>query len=392
MFGPQDIDSYEPQGMEVMARNGDYLRIFSPEVNSSVGAAVALHMDDETTYFAVVTNRIGNREIEAWLPACPDEVIQGTRVSFPAAQAGFVPPWEGHFQIDSTFFRPAQEGDLLAIPEAPAMSDLAGKLSPVTTGLKPLDLLSPVAAGGITLLLEVAPTDSSDASTDLATDWLLHRCAEELDPDLIVSLGEKPFLFADKPGWHLPAEHQDLFANLRALQVLAALGPALRRRKHTFVVVDLPAIPQFEHLQEKPAQVQAGLAEIVDLLGRQLASTKEASITLLLRLVLHEDHQDLAAIIETLRLGDVDAQIFVDSQHRYIASRSTSRAELSEAEILKRQEILTTLTIADRAEEKAAIFGDDDLTVEEKEALASRAQLLEASLLGTHQEGSFNSD
>lgn len=365
-----DLTGYQPPKAAVERIDGSRVTCFLGDEQAPLGTALGFLIDHKTI-FGVVERHLGARRAQIWLPTDAELISTDTPLVFSDTPAGFAIPDDRRLDPSDALLRPLQEGDLPLWPPPPALAELTGHRPPLHLGIEPLDILAPLCLGGLTLIVDTT-------GDDRAFKALAQRALNAAEPDellLATDLSDLPHSATLQID---PAKSVD--QEIFGLQLAMALATSLRSSGSTLALIDLPALAEFNHHGPRSARPGAGLAEIIDRLGRHLVSTHKALMTTLLRLRLSADHRDLAQIIETLHLGDLDGLLYLTSDGRFDPRRSSSRAELDADAQRERQKLLQLLSLASRAEDKSAIFGDLELTDDERLAL-ERAPALYASLL-----------
>ena len=364
MFEKGELDDYQSPTPSLLTISGPWLTIFCGDQRSPIGTAIALERPDKDPLYAMITAQLGQNRVRAWLPAPPEDLVEGTPVRATDQPAGFSFPEDGQLLPSAHLLRPARIDDLPALPSAPSMPDLQGIRPALSLGFRSLDTLTPLCTDGINLIVDAgASLENAPASTSL-----IQKTIEALEPKTILTVSQVSLPPTDAAKISIPLG-ETLSEHLTALQLSISMGPLLRDAAPALAIIDLPTPTPFQEGPRDPGAPNAGMAAIVDLLGRHLVATQEASLTVILRLCLDDHLRDLSEIIETLDLGDVDARIYINAENRFDPGRSISRADLDDTADLHRQELLHLLTVADRAREKASIFGPHDLTPEEELAL-----------------------
>ena len=364
MIDQDSLQDYTPPQPKVESVHGDRLAVYCGDEMPTIGTALGINVGGKRLW-AVVDRHAGARRVEAWLPLRPEEVEPGLAVTISERPAAF--------QIDQTcaltpsprLIRPAEGDDHLLWPEAPDWTELGGALSPLPIGIEPLDVLAPICAGGVNMII-----DHSDDGRPFAA--LARRVDRAFTPHrrLLVAAETSPLASTAESNWQVRAG-ETTRSQLASLQIAIGLASALRECDQALALIELPGLTPFAELSPSATAPAAptGMPEIIDRLSRHLVSTKTSSLTTLLHLHIPGVFAGLADIIETLRLGDVDATIYLDEQGRFEPGRSTSRAAVDGQLQKQRRQYLQILQLADRAREKSAIFGDHDLTDEEIKAL-----------------------
>ncbi len=372
MIDADNIDAYSDPTPSVESIDGPWLTLFCADELPSIGHVVSI--DDHA--HAIVFRHLGQRRAHAWLPptTAPSSITQGapiTPLNRPASVA--LPTTDSTLDLSDFSIAPTDTDDRLPLwPDAPPWSDLQSRRPALPIGLDALDHLAPFATDGVHLIIDLSPDH-------LAFQALTHRLHNALQPtsDLAI-LRDSDFQLPSAPTrrWHLPIDSPN--THIPALQLAIALSPRLRQSPPALAVIDLPLIDTDPtDPSAEPDPLQQGIPQIIDRLTRHLVATDDGSLTTILRLQLPPDQPGLNTIIDTLRLGDVDATITIDPQGRFNPRRSTSRAELSSPATKDQRRRLRLLHQAQQLEDKADLLGDHELSDHDRQRLAdARAQFI----------------
>lgn len=377
MVDHDTLRDYRPPQPALESFSGEGLVLYCGDDLPSIGTAAAVIGPDDHRLWTVVQRHAGARRVHAWSFATPDWLAPGLPIELTDRPAGFALPRDGVLRFDEEMIRPlgADDDGLPLWPEAPQWAELDPKRPSLNLGIDVLDVLAPIADGGLNLIVDTS-------SDDAVFHHLATRLFEAAEPrSLLVTAEDSPLLSKPSPSFHLPPR-SGVQGHIAALQCTIALATELRQTPSSLAVVELPPIsspPEFDASNANKGP-RSGIADIVARLGRHLVSTKDGRITTVLRLHVPQDPTGLGAIIDTLSLGDVDATLFVDGDGRFHPGRSHSRADVDDATALRRRELLQTLELAGRARDKSAIFGDQELTDAERRALED-SQTLRPSLM-----------
>lgn len=360
-----DLRGYKPPMAAVERIDGSRITVFLGDEQPPLGSALGFLIDSEPIY-GVVERHLGARRAQIWLPFGAENLSTQTPLLFSGKPAGFALPPDRRIDPSTALLRPLKDGDLPLWPSPPSLAELKGHRPPLLLGIEPLDLLAPLCLGGLNLVVDT--TDGDAAFEALAT-----KALAAAGPDNLLLPTKFSELAEEKPWLIEPADDSD--QQILGLQILLALAEYLRQQGSTLAFVELPTPEEFDPQAQRTGLPGAGLPEIIDRLGRHLVSTKEATMTTILRLRLPATHRALSQIIETLHLGDLDSLIYLTEEGRFDPRRSSSRAELDQRESNKRRQLLQLLSLARQAEDKKAIFGDFEITEEECQALDKAAAL-----------------
>lgn len=359
-----DLESYEPQSAEVLDVEPGWVTVYLEERMPAFGEAVAVERDDGGTAYVAVHQRLGGRKARAQRLG-DDGIEVGDPARATGRPAGFRLAEDGSADLRSTRFVPEPDdpaGWTSFEWTSPEFSEIRGAFSAVETGYEGLDAIAPVAEGGTNLVI-----DTSDGRS--AADHLTRAVVDGLRPIDAVHAPVEPD--SEEPDWvtHPIRCERHSPRHVAALRMAVALAADRRSRgDDLFVCVDLPT-PGRTPASDERQVTEPGYGELIDLLGSGLASTRDAAITTLVRLPVPERESDLAPIIETLDLGDVDAQIVLDGSGRFAPDRSTSDADRSDDVRRRADAALETLRRAERARQKRDLLGERELSPDERDAI-----------------------
>jgi hypothetical protein len=370
-----DIIDYKERAPQITDIDHGWVRAFVGDDIPRTGDALGVRIDDaggeSKDVFAVVRRHTGARNVDAMFLAVPDSIGSGMEV-FTTGQAAYIPaPHPGVTTLDELVITAGE--DVETIPfrlRAPSFAELSGTRPALQTGFSAIDCLAPLAYGGLSLVLDTFPGTK-------AFDTLADKTFEARDFDAVVWLSGDD----RAPSW---ATHHIQTGNtpqrqLIGLRLLMSWAGWLRDQGHdVFVGAELPPLTSHGVIDEVDTALGVSIGEVVDQLGSSLTTTKTGAITTLLRLPLHTSPAGIEHIIETMDVGDVDAQIYIDDQGHFDPYRSTSDAELGKEGRSKQQKMLSVLSRAASARDKAAMLGEFGLEEREQEALEKAEALGEA--------------
>ncbi|MBA2664710.1 MAG: hypothetical protein H0U74_20655 [Bradymonadaceae bacterium] len=359
-----EFENYAPALATVVHVGEGWIRAFVVDAIPALGEALAIVGPHGQRVYAEVRRHSGHRLVEALLFDAPAWLSPGLPVERTHRAAAIALPEACDLVPGADTLVPHEPGENLALAAPrPSFAQLDGQRPPLNTGIEALDLLSPLVQRGTNLVI--------DTSTDTAAFDALARCTTagaDHDVALVVT--------TDGRALGLNARQvrvgQGAGQHLLALRLAMRWAIALRDRgQNVLFVAELPPVGSTptKHTARAEQAVTVGFGEIVDLVGEALVSTHSAAVTVLLRLSLADPVGGLAEIIETLELGDIDAQIFVTNDGRFDPRRSHSRAQLPASRATQRSEALAILSLARKAEERSELFGDDELEPHELDAL-----------------------
>jgi len=371
----EDLESYEPKSSRVTSVEPGWITVYLEDRIPEFGEAVEVETDSGETVHAVARDRLGARNVRALILGAGEEIEEGASARATGRQGGFRLDDDGSADTRSTEVvpEPAERADDW-IPidwNRPDFDRLAGVHDPVETGYEGVDVVAPIAEGGLNLVV-----DHSGGPEPFRR--LTEAVTAALSPSEIV--GAPVHDDGASRRLTLPIRAANTSPQpIVAIRLAVALASHRRDRGDDLaVVVSLPpAAPT--PAPDQTRGTEPGYGRIIDLLGEGLASTEEASITTLVRLAIPQDESGLGSIVETLDLGDVDAQISVDESGRFSPSRSTSTAAVSEERRRRAEGALNAIREAERVRDKRELFGELELSPEEREAL-NRAEKLRTDL------------
>ena len=302
-----------------------------------------------------VVRHAGNRRVEAVALSPTPALTVGAPVARSHASA-HLPASRPALDLSAASFVPGGDGALGWTPERPGFAALDARRPALTLGRDAIDLLSPLAARGVNLIVD--RSDDPSAFTALVED--AHRA---LAPDAVLHVATPDLAALSDLATHTIRPGATPEAVAWALRSAALLGGRLRGEVDaTLVVVSLPtwSIDEAAFRTGAGTGLEVTFSELVDWLGEALVSTKQGAVTTLMRLPIDATAIGLADISDTLAVGDVDAQVFFEDGV-YDPRRSRSRAEQSDAQRAEAMRVRSALARAEAAASHTAIFGDDGL-------------------------------
>ncbi len=369
-----EIEDYEPRSTTVVAVDEGRLEIFADGGVPDDGEAVLLEADDGRQVHAVVRRHLGGRRIATFAPALPAWVEEGTPAS-PTGRPGGFRLRDGRLVVAAENLEPEPDSDdpdwIPVDWTSPEFTALAANLPPIETGWESVDTLAPLTRGGLNLAI-----DRTDRPHSFR--HLVERVHRDLEQAETIWLLDSPS--DEAPDWAEivvePAAGPR--SGMFALRTTVALAADRRDRgRETLVVASLPGVGRTV-ASEDDISTTPGYGELVDRIGSGLASTDQTHITTLLRLPIPTHQADLAPVVETLDLGDVETQLFIDEDARFSPRRSASDATLDDAHRERRAGARKTLRRADEARERAELLGERELTDEQRRALEREDELRES--------------
>ncbi|TXD37084.1 hypothetical protein FRC98_10120 [Lujinxingia vulgaris] len=371
-----ELEDYQPPTPHLEKSEGETWVAFMGDALAALGDAVALKHPDHPTVYAAVVAHPGGRRARLWTPHWPQWCEPGLSVEASGQKAALgVAPGEV-VELEAALIVPQSEGTTPLWPERVAMSQLDGRRERIALGVEVLDLVAPLARGGINLIIDTR----EKIDTPLA---LFGAMGRRVRAQLLDDHG--PLHVLDMTGLLDDADTRVVagatpWEQASALRLAVALAASLRDISPTLNLLTLPALQPFTHTHAPEAVARGvGMSELVDMISEQLVSTEQANHTTLLYLRVSPELGGLSDIIETLDLGAVDAQIIIGPDGTFEPGRSNSRVELDTDDERRRQSALSALAQGSRAAERAAIFGEGELEDEELESI-QRAEALRVNL------------
>ncbi|QDG52936.1 hypothetical protein FIV42_19970 [Persicimonas caeni] len=369
-----DITDYEERSPQIIEVESGWVRAFVGDDIPRTGDALGIRSEGGEEVFAAVRRHAGGRTVDAMLLGMPAWVRPGVEVFQTEESAHVTAPKQGQSSVDALAITAGKDLDTIPFKlRAPKFAELSGTRPALATGFSAIDRLSPLAHGGLNLILDTY-TGPQAYDALAARVHAARTRSDEYDAVLWLS-GD-----ARAPEW---ATHEltfdgDAQRQLTALRALMSWAVWLRDQgQNVLFCAELPPLASRGVVDEVETAMGVSIGEVVDGLGSTLASTNSGTITTLLRLPLHASASGIEYIIETMDVGDVDAQITIDDQGRFDPYRSTSDAELDAEARSEQQKLLGVLSRAAAARDKAAMLGEFGLEPREEEALEKAEALQE---------------
>jgi len=339
------IEDYRPSDLVVVSVEGHEVIVDSGDEEVAIGDAVRFAND----MFGRVVELTGAREVVVQVFDSTGIESHGP-VTFPGTAARLPEPSHGTHQLKNLAF--VLEG----VPfdaKASRLGAIDASRPPVETGSRTSDLLAPLVQNGVNLIINESGTS------------LLGSCRGWVSADIAIGVTQID-------GVDIDFEVHDAWEHLMAMRVAAAWAAWFR--EHGDSVTFLARLPSPESAPAAPRESAsaATLAQWVNEMGEILVST-QTSITSIFEVDV--SNRGIAAIAETMDFGEVDAQWFIDADGNFDPTRSTSRAELRDDERAERDDVLAKIRLAAKARERAAIFGEIELSDEERDAIDFADQL-----------------
>lgn len=245
--------------------------------------------------------------------------------------------------------------------ESPGWMALDMSREPLTLGLEILDTLTPLAQGGVHLCVDQGEDAAWFERLGLRVSAALGHYDE------LITVGSSPRLHA-LLGGHAQTRHPLPSAGLARIYALrAALSYVAHRPPGTYLVaLELPRLGESESLVYQRHGEELGQGQFMDLISGALASTHGRSVTTIMRMPVDPRLQDLSHTLETLSLGDVDAQLLIDKEGAVVMAHSRSKVELEPAASRAKDRVMAALAGAHKLRERAKLFGEDELEEEQR--------------------------
>lgn len=386
-----DLEEYQALTPQLERLQGQRATIFMGDDLPEPGEAIALGQDETLCVVRCVGAAGGRRVFADGLGPWPQGLSVGasaTRLHKPATLGQL--DWSAPC-VDLSQAGFSTRGQRLDW-SAPGWMELEMSRQPLSLGVEAIDTRATLARGGLHLLVDTS--DSLSALEALAQRALAALTLHDrpISTLLIAPSSYQAILPQAASRRHLQLAAQDAayiytlraaLANLRAPET-----PRDGELDALLVLVALPTMGQEVERLGYAAPVarqghERGYAQLIDDIGSALASTHNRQITTLIHLPLGRPVRDLSHLLETLSLGDVDAQLLLQSasgQPAVDVARSRSKVELEAGSPLERARHLANIALSQAAQlkQRAAMFGIDELEEHEQQrlSLAERYQLV----------------
>lgn len=351
-----EIRDYKDRPSQVTAvHNPARFEVFLEGALPEPGQAVEITPSGEPPITARVARHLGEHHVEVSTLTPRQEITRGASARALHQEVGFPNPADQILDLRDADYATGSA----IIPMTPselALMEIHPERPVLHTGLEPLDLLSPLVAHGTNLIIDQGG----------AIHALLEHIRKQ-HPDLtlmVVSDTETPDA---QMQCIAPAGLEGAVLGLRAA-VCWANHWRQNHSGHLLFLANLPALgldPMAMFTMDQTGK-EVRYPELITWLGEALAPSREARITTLLTLGIDASVDGIGEIIDTMGLGDVDAQLFFDKQRTFDPMRSTSRAELSPARAQQAQETRSYIRAAQKTEDSLDIFAWEDLYAEEQ--------------------------
>lgn len=371
-------EEYTAPEPTVTSIDGLWVEVFTGDNRVSVGDLIRIDTASEATY-GVIRTTLGERKARVLVLGKTRKITGGTAITFPESSVSITAPGEAprQFSIDQLALAPSSDTNEsisyeLATPE---FGGVLTQFDLVETGYEYVDLLSPLARGGINLILDNSPSGTGFKN-------LCARAADDIEPDRQLITGPETEETAED-WYHIEYSNRLRRASeptLVALRIAACWLQYWRdkRDEDSLFVGHLPSLQLNGTDGSTESEIsRRSIDEVIDKLTTHLYSTESAKITTLLRLPLQASHEGIASIAETLQLGDVETSVFVSDEDTYDPLRSASSVELDSFMQKKQTEARRKLKKANQIKDRNQIFGEAMLSEKERELLNRTQQFFQ---------------
>lgn len=353
-----DLEHYQELTPQVEVIEPERLTVFMGDDLPAVGESLIVGGEDGQELVVRCAQSVGERRITAHgMGPWPQWLSKGAPVRRAHDRA----------KVDLERDQFSLEGQPLDW-ESPGWMALDMSRQPLTLGLEVLDTLAPFARGGVHLCV--------DQGEDAA--WF-ERLGQRLSAaigsyDELITIGHTPHMHAIEGGQAQTHRQLPDSGLARIYTLRAALSYIAHRPPGAYLVMlELPRLGESESLVYQRQGKDLGQGQFMDLITSALASTHGRSVTTIIRMPVDARLQDLSHTLETLSLGDVDAQLLINKEGAVVMAHSRSRVELEPAASRAKDRIMAALSLAHKLEERAKLFGADELE-EDQRATVELAQ------------------
>lgn len=390
-----DFENYEPRSPEVTSVGDGWFEAWLGEEVCRPGTAVRVYGPDDQTVIGRTLDHRGGATIGAQLLNTPSWLESGQSVEPLESRAALPAPEDATIDLTEAGFRTAGNNSLrFEFPDIP-FSAYDSRRPAVPTDHKGIDLLSPVAVGGTTLILDNGPAASGSVVVDALSRAALEDESDSPAAEMLQGLQRleliSPATFrwwhqsADSPtdDWRSVVVEEDSHSRWMGFRAATSWIAELRSQHHpTLFVADLPALR--DDRRTKSGRSTPGrqgdddgllqsisVDSLLNRLSEALASTTEAAVSSIFRLPVRHMDAGAQTIIETLPMGDLETVIFVDDTGCFDPRRSSSDAVIPGDDWQRRRDrAFRALQTTRDLEEKRRIQGADALTDGEREAVS----------------------
>jgi hypothetical protein len=356
-----DIESYEPRGDQVIEAQAHSAIVQFDGSPPEIGTALHVSRNGESVYGRIASHE-GNRRAQAIFAGSNADIEAGSSVEATDEPAAFRPPDEiGYLDFGLDALVPSSDASIPFEWTRPDFADLASARPALSLGDDALDLFSPVAEGGLNLVIDGAPAGDH-------VPQLEERVAETLDADLAIAVvsGSDDA----RPDWAdvVVGAPEDAWGSAMALRAGICLAARERDRgRSIFVAGRLPALSATRRASASQKAEGVSMETLVNRIADGLLSVKDAMVTGLLQLPVPSGLEGTETIIESLGIGEPDAQILIGTDGCYDPGRSTSDADRDADARSREREARGILRQADELDDKRAIWGDQELDPAERD-------------------------
>jgi hypothetical protein len=357
-----DIESYEPRGDQVIEAEAHSAIVQFDDSPPEIGTALRVSPNGESVYGRIASHE-GNRRAQVIFAGSNADIEAGNSVEATGEPAAFRPPdEEGHLDFGHDAIVPSSETSIPFDWTRPDFADLASARPALSLGDDALDLFSPVAEGGLNLVIDGTPAGDH-------VPQLEERVAEAVDADLAIAVVSES---DERPDWAdvVVGAPDEPWGSAMALRAGICLAARERDRgRSIFVAGRLPALSATRGASASQRAEGASMETLVNRIADGLLSVQEAMVTGLLQLPVPSGLEGTETIIESLGIGEPDAQILIGTDGCYDPGRSTSDADRDADARSREREARGTLRRADELDDKRAIWGDQELDPAERDIL-----------------------
>lgn len=351
-----EIRDYKDRPSQVTTvHNPARFEVFLEDDLPEPGQAVEITVSGEAPVIARVARHLGEHHVEVSTLSPRREVTRGARAVARREEIGFPAPTGGVLDLRDADYATGS-ASISMTPKDLALMEIHPERPVLTTGLEPVDLLSPLVANGTNLVIDQGG----------AIHALLAHIRKQ-HPDLTLMVVSD----TETPGAQMQCiAPTGLEGAVLGLRAAACWANQWRQNNegHLLFLANLPALgldPMAMFTMDQTGK-EVRYPELITWLGETLAPAREARITTILTLGIDASVEGLGEIIDTMGLGDVDAQLFFDKKRTFDPMRSTSRAELPSDLARKAQETRSYIRAAQKTEDSLDIFEWEDLYAEEQ--------------------------
>jgi F0F1-type ATP synthase beta subunit len=347
-----DIAHYDELTPRVESVRGRALTVFVGDARCDRGDLVTI--PGQPPVYARVFSHVGGRRVLAMLLAANESLQEGRPITLSGERAAVAYPTAGVNQSSDLSFVTAHDDASYDWEITPlAFQELGSEQRPLKSGIDALDTICPLVHGGVNLILDTGADDAP---------WnMLLRCVFRHTPPT-VWVGRSTETFGAQ---HVLIPRGDAEDSIWCLRTGLSWLQGLRKGAEELTLVGELPTADFggEPTLAGPGET-VSLSEVVNLIGSALVSSRRTSITTLLRAKVPADG-GVSELIDSLPLGDVDAQILITPEATVDPRRSTSKAEFDVTGRQRQTDALQLLARADAIGDRIQLWGIDELDEEE---------------------------